>query len=1576
MATFEEGGRGGGGGITYLDAYPGSIDDLRPGQTYFVKTTNIFLTLDEDAGGNVFIRELDDVRFVTALPNPADAAVNTIYVLTEQATMWFVSNGEFKQLGGSVLSAEVDLYASAAFANPAANSLDGLHAVLGKRGTRSGTPFDLGAGQGPYDDAVARGDIPGSTVRFNVPAVTQANPNADPDDTLVFYRSDREAWYYRDNQDVVAAADLLDEFDDDGYHVGEHFFSPEIFWAHAGYTNAEIYAPGTGRFADAAELAAYVEANKGYFIGRYDQSTSGFSIGIAYFDTTTRNISIVGINSGGVLDVTGEADPDAPAAAEPTTFAFGAASRETSDADLVDLAGFAPSAWNIPNRVIENLNEATEAGAPGSPFPNAQTVIYYLSTTGKFGYIESSGHREIPGGAILNPDVLWAPGITLADAGDTPAERYAAGVAGFQDDAAVEVYVRANAAYFEAQIAAGNTEVLYINTTGGGTIRVLRIAAAQGGATFTFGAVSEPTDADLSAGVTGLSPDGVVWNVPRVVADDSEVPAPGHPGSPYFGQAVVPDVAYYNTGQQQFKFIGQSTANEPWTNNFVADGDAFWRPGITIADASATAAERYAVDAARFADAAAVEAYVRANAAYFSAQFADGKTELGYFQTSDQTIRLLRILSVQDDEGGDAATVTRWPAFDYRDVPAVADAPEDGNDWTLRGRQRFVGVAAVAGRSATVTGDRLAVNTDVRGGSLTGNTAIWRNPMVVTQASLPPNTAIQVWYLNLAGFSQMYLREANEGESHPGANDAGVTDAQLWSGIAWATAGNGIFPQESGRFANLAGVTAFILNNAAAFRAKYAAGRTKVGWFNTATSQVRVADYVPPGDVGLGAVERIPNNADIADGTAGVWRNPQVWLGVPAAPMGQVGYGTGLDQLQYTPGTQNLVIPNDATLWGPDSDITWGAAGSDHFLGRFASGAGAYANLAGLLRHLVGHEAEFVERARQQGKRRLAYFNTTRQELRIVSYTVTTPQVDDTPPSVVVDHDTEDITITYAPAAGGVVAAPDTFGPLKALVDVYDLNGIASEYFGTAVDATPVTRPVPWDAAFGGGESFIIEFTGVAGGPEQNVFTGVDKAAAVAALQAYSALNPQWRAAYQAEQRFTVALRWGAAGEGTTYILDETGVWRSIGLVWLKGQTGNPGVKGAAGTPGIPGADGSFNQADLDALNAARNAAQAARDDAQTARDDSRDARDESRFARDDAMTADDESRDARDESRFARDDSQAARDAAQMFANTTQDIAVGSPRGDIWAISPVLSPLTTHDARTQFEFGAAESWTVTAEGLAAGIAQPPVADEVLQLPFIAPAGTNGMFVEAEVNGIVVGDAYLPYALRTQTPDDFPSRIKVHAGIDTDPDPDVLQWVNINWRTDTPGQGDAFEGLTIFGGGTTIPANTRVRIRAAVVRGAAGPGGPPGGGGVPQATFDALLARVVALEAFHAGPHGETRHSAWRTGIAGPADFTAADFMAGESSDTQDIGTTSVTDDSTLAFAVPVSEGALSGIAELLQDGSVNSFAAMIRGTFLPAASAAQVTLDIGGEDHYVVASALAIVAALSGKSYRLTQTP
>lgn len=181
---------------------------------------------------------------------------------------------------------------------------------------------------------------------------------------------------------------------------------------------------------------------------------------------------------------------------------------------------------------------------------------------------------------------------------------------------------------------------------------------------------------------------------------------------------------------------------------------------------------------------------------------------------------------------------------------------------------------------------------------------------------------------------------------------------------------------------------------------------------------------------------------------------------------------------------------------------------------------------------------------------------------------------------------------------------------------------------------------------------------------------------------------------------------------------------------------------------------------------------------------------------------------------------------ASAAAAARAHALAVGSPRGDLWATSPVLN--TDNRGEGELVPFDVNRWTVSAEGDAAGVTAAATDEEFLQLPDLPPVGVIGIWVTAEVDGVETGATYLPWGAVTTNRGDFPLLAKAFAGVDGSND---RQYVNFDRRP---------TGLArLYGGGTTLSANTVVRVYAAVVRGAPGAGGM--GAGLTVAQVQALI---------------------------------------------------------------------------------------------------------------------------------------
>lgn len=237
--------------------------------------------------------------------------------------------------------------------------------------------------------------------------------------------------------------------------------------------------------------------------------------------------------------------------------------------------------------------------------------------------------------------------------------------------------------------------------------------------------------------------------------------------------------------------------------------------------------------------------------------------------------------------------------------------------------------------------------------------------------------------------------------------------------------------------------------------------------------------------------------------------------------------------------------------------------------------------------------------------------------------------------------------------------------------------------------------------------------------------------------------------------------------------------------------------------------------------------------------------------------------------------------------ASMAESLAVGSPRGELLATSPIL-PVASTGQNAAIQFGANEVWTLTDRGTATGFSADATTEEIIHAPRKPAAGVNGVWWVVEVDGVEVGENFDPWGIQSTNRSDFPRLQRLFAGLDASDD---AQYVNIDSR---------ISGDRLYGGGTTLSANTVVKLYESVVRGA--PGTVTGGvtlaqvderiaaaGHASQAALDelqaaltALTARVARLEGFHGGAGTHSR----RFAIAAGSALTLAEAMAATTSNT------------------------------------------------------------------------------------------
>ena len=193
---------------------------------------------------------------------------------------------------------------------------------------------------------------------------------------------------------------------------------------------------------------------------------------------------------------------------------------------------------------------------------------------------------------------------------------------------------------------------------------------------------------------------------------------------------------------------------------------------------------------------------------------------------------------------------------------------------------------------------------------------------------------------------------------------------------------------------------------------------------------------------------------------------------------------------------------------------------------------------------------------------------------------------------------------------------------------------------------------------------------------------------------------------------------------------------------------------------------------------------------------------------------------------------SENAADRAEQAAGQAVDIPTGSPRGALVATSPTL-PTVAVANNTVIAFGATEVWTVEADAPDGFEAGPTANNERLYLPDIHPAGSNGIWLVVEVDGVDIAESFISHGgIQGATTAD--RRIIVPVSVTAD----VLIRTGFWPRAST-----VASYIQITGNNDTLPANTVVKIYLAVVRG--DPGSGPGGG-LTEAQANTLTSEALA----------------------------------------------------------------------------------------------------------------------------------
>ena len=372
-----------------------------------------------------------------------------------------------------------------------------------------------------------------------------------------------------------------------------------------------------------------------------------------------------------------------------------------SDTDGIDFKLGNPKAISELDMAIGASAEATDAAlgsnfdAPAVwyspiaeitfPAPVSGTAVGYSTATEDLLY-------RTPGGAIVRfkfgglggvnnyfaSDVSWA-----AVGFNTLSTRYASGSGRFADDDELLAFMIENESVFIDRYDAGYTKVAYFNTTNL-TVQVAEIT--ERGRV----AVAVPETEEVAETI-GYSGSRQARNSDILQATDVNTLTNYEPPIRLASPITVPVdpasgvIIYYNIGSMRMLQItpGLATAD---VKVFDSSPD-MWEDDTTWANVLNSKTNNLAYNSGTgvFASDEEVAAYISANMTEFLSRFNLGQTKVAYLRSSDNTLRI----------GDMTLTYTTVP---YNGLGATNDAR---NMWTLQGRQRYVGIAAIPGTPTT-----------------------------------------------------------------------------------------------------------------------------------------------------------------------------------------------------------------------------------------------------------------------------------------------------------------------------------------------------------------------------------------------------------------------------------------------------------------------------------------------------------------------------------------------------------------------------------------------------------------------------------------------------------------------------------------------------------------------------------------------------------------------------------------------------------------------------------------------------------------------------------------------------------
>ena len=218
--------------------------------------------------------------------------------------------------------------------------------------------------------------------------------------------------------------------------------------------------------------------------------------------------------------------------------------------------------------------------------------------------------------------------------------------------------------------------------------------------------------------------------------------------------------------------------------------------------------------------------------------------------------------------------------------------------------------------------------------------------------------------------------------------------------------------------------------------------------------------------------------------------------------------------------------------------------------------------------------------------------------------------------------------------------------------------------------------------------------------------------------------------------------------------------------------------------------------------------------------------------------------------------------------------------KGQIWATSPVIPdvPVVDRVVGAGLPFAAGERWAVTQHAPAGVIGDTTdlLSHQLEGLPLIAPAGIEGLWIELLVDDVLVDDVRVPwgmYPVRSASGGEFNATFLLKTAANRG-----IQ-VNLQVHLAAP-TAIAVHQLNLAQTGTTIPDNTRIRVREARPSFPAVVGTEPGNVLGPRVAHissaentEVILANAIEL---FAGTFGDQLgNAAWTVEPDAPAGFAA-----------------------------------------------------------------------------------------------------